>query len=116
MNTRNFLIPLLIFLIGLGLVLGASIGFWLENSKAENGYQPPENLGHLIACMETARASHQKYVDMPPVMEVGPITINNPGRYYLNRIAPYTTLEEQRKWVEIYDQVIEVLRGIENER
>ena len=113
---KTILITILLVIIG-AMLIGAGIGYW-QHEEAK-GWEPELydkygqeiDVDHLILCMEQARESHQQFLDMPPVLELGPITINEPARYYLNRISPYTTLEDQQEWVNIYDQVLGVLRS-----
>ncbi len=109
---RRYLVLICIILVGIGLTFAL---YYLASGEwgfgQDNQSKQEIDIDYLIECMERARDSHQQFLDMPPKMELGPITINEPARYYLNRISPYTTLEDQREWVEIYDQVIEVLRS-----
>ena len=95
------------FLVGMGI--GVALGGSPVDCSAPD---TTADIDYLISCMERARDSHQQFLDMPPVLEVGPITINEPATYYLNRISPYTTLEDQQRWVEIYDDILEILRDL----
>ncbi len=72
-----------------------AIGDWYILGGGEvRGYNPSDNLDYLILQMEWARETHQGIVD-------------NPGRHWAWQRAGI----DHSEWVEIYDQVIEVLKG-----
>jgi len=96
---KTILITLLLVFIG-AMLIGASIAYWQQGeakgweTELYDQFGQEMDLAYLILQMEHARDTHQYYIDHPEQMTTG------------LRMA-----YAQRDWVNIYDQVIEVLRS-----
>ena len=98
MNKTN-LITVSLVIIG-AMLIGAGIAYWQQEEA--KGWEPELydkygqeiDIDYLIENMEIARTTHQDIVD-------------NPDRW-TNWVKAGV---DHQKWVEIYDQVLEVLRS-----
>lgn len=76
------------------LILASGLGFMggVDYQKSQ-AIPYSDQVDYLIQCMETARYTHQYFVD-------------NPGHYYGQ--AAFT----QEQWVKIYSETIEILESL----